>query len=189
MFPSLYPEGKNPSNFSLIMPFSKNRDQCLNTKALDTHSGKRYPITLLDPAGRTKKIEVKCYGNVLGAYREQPEAQFLGHDGKPCEDLTRGLLRRSHIFANVHRYIGKETSRRWEQGDDPSMVDFRCREYSGGKVVINKETRERIVKMGIRKMARLTGVHSDTITLIANWKPVKPNTLARIIGFLHPQSK
>ncbi len=34
--------------------------------------------------------------------------------------------RRSHIIANSHRYIGKETSRRWEQGDDVSMVDFVC---------------------------------------------------------------
>ncbi len=184
MFPSLYPEGKKPSNFSLIMPFSKNRDLWLETKAVDTHSGKRYPITLLDPTGRTKKIEVKCYGNVLGAYREHPEAKFLGYDGKPCHSLTRGLLRRSHIIANIHRQIGKETSRRWEQGDDMSMVDFRCREYSNGKVVANKEARDLIVKMGFRKMARLTGIHSDTITLVANGKPVKPSTLAKVARFL-----
>jgi hypothetical protein len=184
MFPSLYPEGKEPSNFSLIMPFSKNRDQWLKTKAVDTHSGKRYPITLLDPTGQTEKIEVKCYGNVLGAYREHPEAKFLGYDGKPCHSLTRGLLRRSHILANIHRHIGKETSRRWEQGDDMSMVDFRCREYGVGKVVANKETRDLIVKMGIRKMVRLTGIHSDTITLIVHGKPVKPRTLANVVKFL-----
>jgi hypothetical protein len=184
MFPSLYPAGKNPSNFSLIMPFSKNHDQWLKTKAVDTHTGKRYPITLLDPTGRTKKIEVKCYGNLLGAYREHPEAKFLGYDAKPCHGLTRGLLRRSHIVANIHRPIGKETSRRWEQGDDMSMVDFRCREYSDGKVIADKAIRERIVERGIRKMVRLTGIHSDTITLIANGKPVKPKTLAKVVGFL-----
>jgi len=187
LFPGLYPAGKKPSNFSLIMPFSKDREQWLNKKAVDTHSGKRYPITLLDPTGRTKKIEVKCYGNVLGAYKEHPEAKFRGHDGKPCHSLTRGLLRRSHIIANIHRYIGKETSRQWEQGDDPSMVDFCCREYSDGKVVADKETRTWIIKTGIRKTARLTGVHSDTIALIADGKPVKPNTLAKVSGFLQPQ--
>jgi hypothetical protein len=184
LFPSLYPAGKKASNFSLIMPFSKNRDQWLKTKAVDTHSGKSYPITLLDPTGRTKKIEVKCYGNVVGAYREHPEAKFLAHDGKPCDSLTRGVLRRSHIVANRHRYIGKETSRRWEQGDDPSMVDFRCREYSDGKVIADKAIRERIVEIGIRKMVRLTGIHSDTVTLIANGKPVKPKTLGKVVGFL-----
>ena len=179
MFPSLYPEGKDPSNFSLIMPFSKNRDQWLNTKALDTHSGKRYPITLLDPTGRTKKIEVKCYGNVLGAYREHPEAKFLGHDGKPCHSLTRGLLSRSHVVANRHRYVGKETSRRWEQGDDPSIVDFRCIEYSDGKMVADKQTRERIVKIGIRKTARTTQVDSKTIMAIVRGEPVKRITFAK----------
>ncbi len=114
---------------------------------------------MLDPKGRTKKVEVKCYGNVLGAYREHPESKFLGYDGKPCDSLTRGLLRRSHIVANRHRYIGKETSRRWEQGDDMSMVDFRCTEYSDGKMVADKKLRERIVEIGIRRVARETSVN------------------------------
>ena len=60
LFPSLYPVGKDPSNFGLIMPFSKHREQWLNTKANDTHSGKPYSIALLDPQGRTRKIQVKC---------------------------------------------------------------------------------------------------------------------------------
>jgi len=57
----------------------------------------------------------------------------------------------------MHRYIGKETSRRWEQGDDISMVDFRCAEYHNGKVVADKETRKRIVRAGIRTVERGTG--------------------------------
>jgi hypothetical protein len=188
LFPSLYPPGKDPSNFGLIMPFSKHREQWLNTKAIDTHSGEQYSIALLDPKGRTRKIQVKCYGNILGAYREHPEAKFVGHDGKPCDSLTRGLLRRSHIVANVHRHVGKETSRRWEQGDDHSMVDFRCAEYSDGKSVANEKTRKRIVECGIRKTARQTGIHSDTVTLIARGEPVKPGTLSKIIRFMQRES-
>ena len=184
LFPSLSPHGKDPSNFGLIMPFSKDRDQWLNTEAIDTHSGKQYSIALLDPKGRTKKVEVKCYGNVLGVYKEHPEAKFLGHDGNPCDSITRGLLRRSHIVANRHRYIGKETSRRWEQGDDMSMVDFRCSEYAGGKMKADEQTRKRIVGIGIRKVARETGIHSDTVTLIARGKPVKPGTLQKLVEFI-----
>lgn len=180
LFPGLHPAGKDPSNFSLIMPFSKHRERWLKTKAIDTHSGKKYAIQLLDPKGRTRSVEVKCYGNILGAYREHPEAKFLGFDGEPCDSLTRGVLRRSHIVANVHRFIGKETSRRWEQGDDISMVDFRCTEYSEGRIVADKETRKRIVAMGTRKVARKAGIHSDTVTLIARGSPVKPVTLAKI---------
>src|SRR6266851_9236716 len=184
LFPSLYPLGKDPSNFSLIMPFSKHRDQWLNTKAIDTYSGKQYSITLLDPKGHTKKVEVKCYGNVLGAYKEHPEAKFLGHDGNPCDSITRGLLRRSHIVANKHRYIGKETSRRWEQGDDLSLVDFRCAEYSDGKTVADQELRQKIAEIGIRKTARSTNIDSKTVMLISRGERVKPNTLAKVIEFV-----
>ncbi len=163
------------------MPFSKHRELWLKTRAIDTHTGKPYSITLLDPQGLTKKIEVKCYGNVLGAYREHPEAKFLGHDGNPCNSLTRGLLRRSHIVANNHRHIGKETSRRWEQGDDMSMVDFRCAEYRDGKTVASDAIRKRIVEIGIRKVARESGVNRETVALIAKGKAVKSTTLHRVI--------
>ena len=180
MFRNLYPAGKDPSNFGLIMPFSKRRDEWLNTKATDTHSGKQYSICLLDPKGRTKKIEVKCYGNILGSYREHPEAKFLGSDGTPCDSLTRGLLRRNHIVAARHRYIGKETSRRWEQGDDMSMVNFTSAEYSDGKVIADKELRERIIEIGIREISRETGIHTDTVTLIAKGARVKAATLVKV---------
>jgi len=189
LFPGLYPPGKDPSNFSVIMPFSTNRSRWLNTKAIDTHSGEQYAITLLDPKGRTRKLEVKCYGNILGAYREHPEAKFLGHDGKPCDNLTRGLLRRSHIVASAHRYIGKETSRRWEQGDDTSMVDFRCKEYTDGKLVADEETRKRIVEIGIRKTARETNIDSKTIMTIVRQEAVKASTLAKVLRFVGHSKK
>jgi hypothetical protein len=112
---------------------SRTAHLCSGENSLVSASGKRYSICLLDPKGRTKKIEVKCYGNILGSYREHPEAKFLGSDGEACNKLTRGLLRRSHIVVNQHRHIGKETSRKWEQRDDTSLVDFHCTEYSDGK--------------------------------------------------------
>jgi hypothetical protein len=183
LFPNLYPPGLDPSNFGLIMPFSKHRSEWLKTKETDTHRGKQYSICLLDPRGRTRKIEVKCYGNILGAYREHPEAKFLGSDGEPCNKLTRGLLRRSHIVVNQHRYIGKETSRRWEQGDDPSLVDFQCVEYSDGKTIADEELRKRIVDFGIRKTGRATNTDTKTIMLIAKGERVKPSTPAKVREF------
>jgi hypothetical protein len=127
LFPNLYPAGKDPSSFGLIMPFSKHRSEWLNAKATDTHSGKQYSICLLDPEGRTKKIEVKCYGNILGAYREHPEAKFLGSDGEPCNKLTRGLLRSSHIAANRHRYIGERDFASMGAGRRPKHGGFQMR--------------------------------------------------------------
>jgi hypothetical protein len=184
LFPNLYPPGKDASNFGLIMPLTKKRDEWLKTKATDTHTGKQYSICLLDPKGRTKKIEVKCYGNILGAYREHPEAKLLGSDSEPCNKLTRGLLRRSHIVANQHRYIGKETCRRWEQGDDLSLVDFQCAEYSDGKTVADQELRNRILEIGIRETARATQTDSKTIMLISRGGRVKPSTLAKVAAIV-----
>lgn len=184
LFSSLYPKGKNSSNFGLVMPFTKRLAECLNAKASDTHSRKQYEVRLLSERGRANKIELKSYGNVLGAYREHPEAKFVGHDGKPCDALTRGLLHRSHIVANRHRYIGKETSRRWEQGDDISMVDFACAEYGEGKVVADEQVRKQIKTAGIRKTARATKLDSKTVMLIARGEPVKANTLAQVVKFL-----
>lgn len=70
-----------------------------------------------------------------------------------CHAQTSGVLQRTEIQAGRLRYIGKETSRRWEQGEDLSMVDFRCAEYSDGKVAADQETRRRIREIGIREVA------------------------------------
>jgi hypothetical protein len=91
--------------------------------------------------------------------------------------------------ANRHRYIGKETSRRWEQGDDVSMVDFRCAEYVDSKMKAGEETRKRIVEIGIRKVARETGINRETVALVANGKTVKPITLRKILALLAKGAK
>jgi len=126
---------------------------------------------------------VKCCGNILGSYREHPEAKFLGSDGEPCNKLTRGLLRRSEIVASQHRYIGKETCRKWEQGHGPSLVDFHCAEYSDGKTTADEELRKQIAGFGIRKTARATNTDSKTIMLIVRRERVKPSTLAKVREF------
>jgi hypothetical protein len=79
----------------------------------------------------------------------------------------------------------KETSRRWEQGDDPSMVDFKCAEYSDGKTVADQELRKRILETGIRKAARATKTDSKTIMLISRGERVKPSTLAKVREFFN----
>jgi hypothetical protein len=64
------------------------------------------------------------------------------------------------------------------------MADFRCAEYSEGKMVADEETIKRLLEIGIRKTARETGIHSDTVTLITRREPVKPITLAKVLGFI-----
>jgi hypothetical protein len=55
-----------------------------------------------------------------------------------------------------------------------SMVDFRCAEYSDGKMMADKETRRRIIETGIKEVARETGIDRNTIRSITRREPV-PN--------------
>jgi hypothetical protein len=115
---------------------------------------------------------------------ESPKAKFLGQYGIPCHSQTNGLLQRSEIVVERIRYIGKETSRRWEQGDDPSLVDFRCTEYTPDKVVADPEVRKKIIKIGIRGITHESKVDRKTVRLIANGGRVKAKTLANIVAFI-----
>src|SRR5260370_30445182 len=111
------------------MPSAQHREEWALTKAIGTRTGRKYRIHpgVKGNGRRTAgEIWVKTYGNIIGEYREDPEAKFLGPDGLPCTSVIRGLLKPSHIVANSLRYTGKEASRHWEQGDDMSLVDFRC---------------------------------------------------------------
>ena len=51
-------------------------------------------------------------------YQEHPETKSLAPDGTPCEAYTSGLLQRAHVIAGEFRYVGKETDRKWDEGDD-----------------------------------------------------------------------
>jgi hypothetical protein len=176
---------KDDSNLNLIMPFSTHQDEWLDVPALDIDRGTTYPLCLLGQKTDSNQVEVKCYGNILSAYREHPEAKFLGPDGKPCRSETQGLLRRSHIVVGRSRYIGKETSRRWEQGDDKSIIDFQCTEYRDSKVTASEETRAQINEIGIRQIARLCDLDRETVGIIAKGDRVKRNTLAKVAAVLH----
>jgi hypothetical protein len=61
---------------------------------------------------------------------------------------------------------------------------LRCAKYVGDKVIASDEIRKRIIEIGIRKLARETGLHSDTVTLIARGNSIKPNTLNKVIEAL-----
>jgi hypothetical protein len=62
-----------------------------------------------------------------------------------------------------------------------SMVDFVCKEYSDGKVVADEETRKKIVQLGLKRVARDTGIDRNTVRLITRGEPVKRTTLAQVI--------
>ena len=75
-----------------------------------------------------------------------------------------------------------ETSCHWGQGDDISMVEFRCTEYREGTVVADDALIQQILDYGIRA-ARATGMDSKTVILIKHRQPVKANMLGQVMNF------
>ena len=94
-------------------------------------------------------------------YIRHPEAKSLGPDGKPCTAETHGLLQRAHITAGNLRYIDKETSSMWAQGDglsvfpDDEETGFRVIEYGKRrKVRLPDSIKREIRAMGLRELRR-----------------------------------
>ena len=119
---------------------------------------------------------------MLYLYTKHPEAKSLAPDATSCTCETRGLLQRCSVIAASRRYVGKETDRRWEQGEDLSLVEFKAVEYQSAKqVVASDETKQQILKAGIRKLERETGVSHHTIDRILKDKHIRRKTLAKIV--------
>ena len=90
---------------------------------------------------------------LLDSYQNQAKAKSLGPDGKPCESDARRLLQRAHIIANWPSiYIGKESDKHWEEGEDLSLLDFKAIEYRRkGYAVATDEQLARIAKVPKRE--------------------------------------
>ena len=89
------------------------------------------------------------------------------------------MLGRATIVAGKITPVGKETDRRWEQGEDPSMIDFSIKELRKKKkmVVANISDRKRWRDQGVRYCLRKSGLSPNTVSDILNGVPVKVSTL------------
>jgi hypothetical protein len=119
------------------------------------------------------------------SYQNHPEAKSLGPDGKPCEFDTRGLLQRAHIIANWPPvYIGKESDRHWEEGEDPSLLEFKALQYRRkGNAVADDEQLSRIAKVPKREFMR-QGINQHTLEKICRREPVRAIKLAKCLKVL-----
>jgi hypothetical protein len=129
------------------------------------------------------KVIPQTFGYVLRLYTRHPEYKSLAPDGGPCSATTRGLLQRALIVAGRLRYVGKETDRRWEQGEDLSLLGFTPVQYepSGHMVAADAALRDQIAKQGLREMMRRTGLSQHTLEAIRRGQPVRRATLQRAL--------
>ena len=126
------------------------------------------------------------FGRLLIEYQEHPEAKSLAPDGTLCKGDTRGLLKRAHIVAGELRYVGKETDRKWEEGDDISILEFKTTEYGRSKkVVASEEVKKRIKVIGINKCARESGFdRKNFVRKLIRGIPVKRNSYNEFVRWL-----
>jgi hypothetical protein len=76
------------------------------------------------------------------------------------------------------RYVGKETDRKWEEGDDISILEFKTTEYGRAtKVVASEDIQKEIAEIGINKCARESGFdRKNFIRKLIRGIPVKRNS-------------
>jgi hypothetical protein len=126
------------------------------------------------------------FARLLIEYQEHPEAKSLAPDGGPCEAGTSGLLQRAHITAGEIRYVGKETDRKWEEGDDITVLEFKATEFGRAKrVTADTSLADEIRAIGVRKTIALTKMSQHTIEKLIRGEAVKRKTHEQVLKAIH----
>ncbi len=82
--------------------------------------------------------------------------------------------------------MGKETDRKWEEGDDISVLEFKTTEYGRARrVIASEEVKSDISKIGINKCARESRFdRKNFIRRLIRGLPVKRNSYNEFVHWL-----
>jgi hypothetical protein len=174
-----YPAGFDKSNFVFITPYESDRKKWSSLQGVNLVDGQSYQIAM-QPSLYQDKVIPESFRILLRKYLGKPEVKSLAPDGTPCTATTRGLLQRARIQAGSLIPVGKETDRRWEQGEDPSMLDFGVHVYGNQEkmVVADAADRNRWRKVGVRELIRKSRLSQRAVYAILDGKPVRLQTFA-----------
>ena len=180
-----YPKGIDRNRFTLITSFTKDRDAWLRLPCVNICDGKTFDLSLEQDA-RGSKVIPQTYGYVLRLYPFHAESKSLAPDGSPCSARTRGLLQRASITAGHRHFVGKETDRRWEYGEDLSLLHFKTMEYRpvGRMAVADCALRETVAASGVRTLIRKTGLSQHTLEALRRGQRVRNTTIQRVLAAL-----
>ena len=178
------PQGIDPSTFTLITQFSSERDEWIKSECINIHDPQS-PIYELAHEYDGRHAMVKNFYMLLETYKNHPEAKSVAHDGSPCKYNTRGLLHRAHVIANWPPiYIGKESDKHWEEGEDLSLLEFKAIEYGRkGNAVADDEQLARIANVPKREFMR-RGINQHTLEKICSKEPVRGSRLGKVLKVL-----
>jgi hypothetical protein len=176
------PVSADPDQFTLIAPFTSNPSRWYGLLWVNVHDGKSYRL-----AHPGKKLPYEAapetYRDVVSRYRWHLEAKSLAPDGNPCTSQTAGLLRRTPVTADGFRYIGKETDRHWEQGEDFSMLDPHLLEYRPNeteRLVADPMLQHECREVSIRALAREAGVSEGTVKRLRRGERIRKSTAQKL---------
>jgi hypothetical protein len=178
-----YPQGVDRARFTLIAPFTKDRDAWLRLRCIDVADGTDHELSLAHDTRRRKVIS-QTYGYVLHLYPYREESKSLAPDGSPCVARTRGVLQRATVIAGRQHFVGKETDRRWELGDDLSVLRSKSIEYRPRTTVADPKLREHVAAAGVRALMRATSLSQHTLEAVRRGGRVRHATLRRVIQAL-----
>lgn len=173
----------------LVCPFSSKQDQWFDLECVNIHDGKKYRMV-----DCSRNIDVSPnvvfpsqFARLLIEYQEHSEAKSLGPDAESCTAETSGLLKRAHIVAGDLRYVGKETDRKWEEGDDLSLFEFKNTEYGRTRMIVaSDDVKKAILEIGINKCARESGFdRKNFVRKLVREVPVKRNSYNEFLRWLH----
>ncbi len=176
-----YPAGCDKSNFLFITPYESDRKKWKSLEGVNLFDGQRFQIAMRPTANQDKVIP-DSFRIVLRNYLGKPEVKSLAPNGAPCDGATHGLLGRAKITAANLVPVGKETDRRWEQGEDPSMIDsdIRVFEKQSKLVIADPSERKRWSDIGLRRLMRESKLSQDPVSKAIKGKPVRRQTLSTI---------
>lgn len=176
-----YPSGFNKSNFMFITPYESNRTKWKSIKGINLYDGQSYEMAEHQTI-RQDKVVPDSLRIVLNQYLKKPEVKSLSPEGTPCIGATHGLLARAKIVAGNLIPVGKETDRRWEQGEDPSMLDFGIYIYEKPRktVVADASEQREWSRIGLRRLMRESKLSQAAVSNALKGKPVRPQTLSTI---------
>jgi len=121
-----------------------------------------------------------------GGPARQPHLCRLVSKNWGTSRLSPDFPKRAHVIAGEIRYVGKETDRKWEEGDEISILEFAATEYGRkGKVVASEEIKAKISSIGINKCARESGFdRKNFIRKLMRDTPVKRSSYSEFVRWL-----
>jgi hypothetical protein len=180
---------KSNEKVLLVCAYSSEQKSWISLECINVHDGKKYRMLNCRKTNGNVPYNVvfpSQFAHLVIQYQKHPEAKSLAPDGNPCEAETKGLLKRTHIIADEIRYVGKETDRKWEEGEEISLLDFSATKYGRkGKVLASEEVKAAIQSIGINKCARESGFHrANFIRKLMRDMPVKRNSYNEFLRWL-----